>query len=134
MRVDLNCDLGESFGPYTIGNDEGMMQHISSANIACGWHGGDPVVMDRTVKMAVERGVAVGAHPSLPDLMGFGRRAMTCSAEEVEKTSKHEIFDRSAVRAVRLADPLPPLPAGFKGKWLGVHFEFQHTPGQDTRG
>lgn len=58
----------------------------------------------------------------------------TISGEEVEKTSKHEIFDRSAVRAVRLADPLPPLPAGFKGKWLGVHFEFQHTPGQDTRG
>jgi len=56
------------------------------------------------------------------------------TAEEVEKTSKHELFDRSAVRAVRLADPLPPLPAGFKGKWLGVHFEFQHTPGQDTRG
>lgn len=84
MQVDLNCDLGESYGPYTIGNDEGMMQYISSANIACGWHGGDPVVMDRTVKIAVERGVAVGAHPSLPDLMGFGRRAMTCSAEEVE--------------------------------------------------
>lgn len=84
MQVDLNCDLGESYGPYTIGNDEGMMQYISSANIACGWHGGDPMVMDRTVKMAVERGVAVGAHPSLPDLMGFGRRAMTCSAEEAE--------------------------------------------------
>ncbi len=84
MQVDLNCDLGESYGPYTIGNDEGMMQYISSANIACGWHGGDPMVMDRTVKMAVERGVAVGAHPGLPDLLGFGRRAMTCSAEEVE--------------------------------------------------
>ena len=84
MQVDLNCDLGEGYGPYTIGNDEGMMQYISSANIACGWHGGDLMVMDRTVKMAAERGVAVGAHPSLPDLMGFGRRAMTCSAEEVE--------------------------------------------------
>jgi len=84
MQVDLNCDMGESYGPYTIGNDQGMMQYISSANIACGWHGGDPVVMDRTVKIAVERDVAVGAHPSLPDLMGFGRRAMTCSAEEVE--------------------------------------------------
>ena len=84
MQVDLICDLGESFGAYTIGNDAGIMPYISSANIACGWHGGDPVVMDRTVKMAVERGVAVGAHPGLPDLIGFGRRAMTCSLEEVE--------------------------------------------------
>jgi protein TonB len=58
----------------------------------------------------------------------------TITDEKVEKTSRHEIFDRSAVRAVRLADPLPPLPAGFKGKWLGVHFEFQHNPGENSRG
>ena len=57
MQVDLNCDMGESYGPYKIGNDEEMMQHISSSNIACGWHGGDPMVMDRTVQMAAERGV-----------------------------------------------------------------------------
>ena len=84
MQIDLNCDMGESFGPYTIGNDEQMMKHISSANIACGYHGGDPMVMDRTVRMAAENGVQVGCHPSLPDLMGFGRRVMNCSPEEIE--------------------------------------------------
>jgi 5-oxoprolinase (ATP-hydrolysing) subunit A len=84
MQVDINCDMGESFGPYTLGSDEEMMKHISSANIACGFHGGDPIVMDRTVKMAVERGVQVGCHPGYPDLMGFGRRVMACSPEEIE--------------------------------------------------
>jgi 5-oxoprolinase (ATP-hydrolysing) subunit A len=84
MQVDLNCDMGESFGPYTLGNDEEMMKYISSANIACGFHGGDSMVMDRTVRMAVERGVQVGCHPGYPDLQGFGRRVMACSPEEVE--------------------------------------------------
>ncbi|BEQ13436.1 LamB/YcsF family protein [Desulfoferula mesophila] len=81
--IDLNCDLGESFGPYRMGYDQQVMQHITSANIACGWHAGDPVVMDRTVAMAVELGVSVGAHPGYPDLMGFGRRHMECSSAEL---------------------------------------------------
>jgi UPF0271 protein len=82
-RVDLNCDMGESFGAYRIGADEEVMPHITSANIACGFHGGDPTVMRRTIAAALERGVAVGAHPGLPDLAGFGRRTMDVTPEEV---------------------------------------------------
>ena len=76
MRIDLNCDLGESFGAYSIGADEAIMPYITSANIACGAHAGDPLVMQRTVELSHAHGVAIGAHPGLPDLAGFGRRAM----------------------------------------------------------
>jgi 5-oxoprolinase (ATP-hydrolysing) subunit A len=82
--IDLNCDMGESFGAYTIGADADVMRSISSANVACGYHGGDPAVMRRTVRLAREAGVAVGAHPGLPDLAGFGRREMRVSPQEVE--------------------------------------------------
>nr|WP_042355769.1 5-oxoprolinase subunit PxpA [Bacillus rubiinfantis] len=84
MKVDLNCDMGESFGLYQMGNDEEMMKYISSANIACGFHGGDPHVMRQTVRLAKEYDVAIGAHPGFPDLVGFGRRYLTCTAEEVK--------------------------------------------------
>jgi UPF0271 protein len=83
MKMDLNCDMGESFGAYKIGLDEEVIKYITSANIACGWHGGDPAVMRKTIQMAKERGVGVGAHPGYPDLLGFGRRNMDCSPEEV---------------------------------------------------
>jgi UPF0271 protein len=83
MRVDINCDMGESFGAYEIGADDEVMPHVTSANIACGFHGGDPTVMRRTVAAAVKHGVAVGAHPGLPDLAGFGRRAMQVTPDEV---------------------------------------------------
>lgn len=82
ITVDLNCDMGESFGGYTIGNDEAILPYITSANIACGFHGGDAAVMKKTVRLAMEYGVAIGAHPGLPDLQGFGRRKMAISAEE----------------------------------------------------
>lgn len=82
ITIDLNCDMGEGFGAYTIGNDEAILNYVTSVNIACGFHGGDPVVMDHTVKMALEKGVAIGAHPGLPDLMGFGRRSMGLSLKE----------------------------------------------------
>ncbi|MCB2228698.1 MAG: 5-oxoprolinase subunit PxpA [Desulfarculaceae bacterium] len=81
--IDLNCDMGESFGPYSMGYDQQVMEHITSANIACGWHAGDPVVMNKTVAMAAEHGVSVGAHPGYPDLLGFGRRHMECSPAEL---------------------------------------------------
>lgn len=81
-HVDLNSDLGESFGLYTIGNDEAVLQYVSSANIACGFHAGDPHVMQKTVAMAAAAGVAVGAHPGVPDLMGFGRRKMDITPQE----------------------------------------------------
>ncbi len=81
--IDINCDLGESFGAYTIGDDDGMMAVITSANVACGFHGGDPLVMERTVRLAREHGVQVGAHPGFPDLAGFGRREMHLSPDEL---------------------------------------------------
>src|SRR4029077_2443240 len=74
--IDLNCDMGESYGRWTLGADEAIMPLISSANVAWGFHGGDPHVMRKTVELALAHGVALGAHPSLPDLMGFGRRTM----------------------------------------------------------
>jgi len=83
MRVDINCDLGESFGAYEIGADDEVLPHVTSANIACGFHGGDPSVMRKTVAGAAARGVAIGAHPSLPDLVGFGRRVMQVTPAEV---------------------------------------------------
>ncbi|MGE5700892.1 MAG: LamB/YcsF family protein [Clostridia bacterium] len=83
MKVDLNCDMGESFGLYKMGSDEEMIRYISSANIACGYHGGDPHVMRKTVQMAKKHGVAIGAHPGFPDAIGFGRRYMTCTPDEI---------------------------------------------------
>ena len=82
--MDLNCDLGESFGRYELGEDEAVMEWITSVNVACGMHAGDPVVMERTVRLAARRGLAVGAHPGYPDLQGFGRRDMNMAPEDVE--------------------------------------------------
>ncbi len=82
--IDLNCDMGESYGRWTLGADEAIMPFITSANIACGYHGGDPHVMRKTVALALKHRVAIGAHPGLPDLMGFGRRAMDVSPQEVK--------------------------------------------------
>jgi UPF0271 protein len=82
LGIDLNCDMGESFGNYTVGNDEALLDYVSSANIACGFHAGDPAVMERTVQLAIKKQVAIGAHPGLPDLQGFGRREMAVSANE----------------------------------------------------
>lgn len=89
--IDLNCDMGESFGAYRLGMDAQVLQHITSANIACGWHAGDPGVMDRTVAAAVERGVGLGAHPGYPDLLGFGRRNMDCTAAEIRNYVIYQI-------------------------------------------
>jgi len=83
-KIDLNCDMGESFGAYKLGFDEEMIKHVSSANIACGFHAGDPVVMQRTIRLAKTYGVKVGAHPSYPDLLGFGRRNMAVAATDVK--------------------------------------------------
>lgn len=91
IMVDLNCDLGESFGPYRLGRDEEVLESISSANVACGFHGGDPRVMDDTVRRAVEHGVAVGAHPGFPDLVGFGRRDIKVTASEARTDVLYQI-------------------------------------------
>jgi 5-oxoprolinase (ATP-hydrolysing) subunit A len=81
--IDLNADIGESFGVYTIGNDEVLLRSITSGSIACGFHAGDPSVMRHTVRSAVRAGVAVGAHPAFPDLVGFGRRELAATPEEI---------------------------------------------------
>jgi 5-oxoprolinase (ATP-hydrolysing) subunit A len=95
--IDLNCDMGESFGAYSIGADAEVMASISSANIACGFHGGDPMVMRRTVRLARDAGVAVGAHPGLPDLVGFGRREIRVTAQEVEDLVLYQIGALAAI-------------------------------------
>lgn len=90
-KVDLNSDIGESFGNYTMGNDEEIIKRITAANAACGYHAGDPMVMDRVAKLAKEHGVKLGAHPGYPDLMGFGRRKMVLSYDEVKNYIKYQI-------------------------------------------
>jgi UPF0271 protein len=81
--IDINCDMGESFGAYTIGRDEEVIRYISSASIACGFHAGDPSVMEKTVLLCISHGVSAGAHPGYPDLRGFGRRSLNMSPEEL---------------------------------------------------
>ena len=83
MDIDLNADLGEGFGPWRMGEDEALLDIVSSANVACGFHAGDPIIMDRTVRMARDRGVDVGAHVGFPDLLGFGRRPMQIEPKEL---------------------------------------------------
>lgn len=91
MYIDLNCDMGESFGAWRMGDDERMMAHITSANIACGFHAGDPMVMQKTVRLAVANGVGVGAHPGFPDLVGFGRRNLQTSPGEIKAMMIYQI-------------------------------------------
>jgi len=100
-RIDLNCDMGESYGAWKMGDDAGIMPLISSANIACGFHGGDPATIRKTVRLALDNGVAIGAHPSLPDLQGFGRRVMKISPQDmydlvVYQAGAVEAFARAA--------------------------------------
>jgi len=99
--IDLNCDMGESYGAWKMGNDAEVMRYITSANIACGFHGGDPATIRKTVALALERGVAIGAHPSLPDRQGFGRRVMQIKPQEmydlvVYQAGAVEAFARAA--------------------------------------
>ena len=90
-KIDFNCDMGESFGMYKLGFDEEVIKHITSANIACGFHAGDPAWMRHTVQLAEENGVGVGAHPSFPDLSGFGRRNMSVTPEEAKNDIVYQI-------------------------------------------
>jgi 5-oxoprolinase (ATP-hydrolysing) subunit A len=94
--VDLNADLGESFGRWTLGDDAALMAHITSANVAAGFHGGDPHVLRETVALAVENGVGIGAHAGLPDLVGFGRRRIAITPEELADLV---LYQAGAVRA-----------------------------------
>ena len=91
QTIDLNCDMGEAFGNYSMPNDETLFEYITSANIACGFHAGDPQVMQQTVSMAMQKGVAIGAHPGLPDLQGFGRREIKISPNEAYQITLYQI-------------------------------------------
>ncbi|HEY7995109.1 MAG TPA: 5-oxoprolinase subunit PxpA [Candidatus Eremiobacteraceae bacterium] len=97
LRIDLNCDAGESFGVWTLGDDDAMFEVVTSANIACGFHAGDPSTMESTVRSAVRHCVAIGAHPSYPDLQGFGRRTMRISPAEAEAFVLYQIGALQAV-------------------------------------
>ena len=99
VLIDVNADLGESFGRWTLGDDAALMKSITSANVACGYHAGDPVTMRRTVRLAVEAGVAIGAHPGFPDLTGFGRRNMAMAAGEVEDMVLYQVGALAAIAA-----------------------------------
>src|SRR5271156_187912 len=91
QAIDINCDMGESFGRYKLGLDEEVIKFITSANVACGYHAGDPHVMRQTVESARQHGVRVGAHPGLPDLLGFGRRRLAITADEVRDFFVYQI-------------------------------------------
>ncbi|GAB1577406.1 LamB/YcsF family protein [Bordetella petrii] len=99
--IDLNCDMGESYGAWHMGNDAAVLQFVSSANVACGFHGGDPSTMRQTVAAAQARGVAVGAHPSLPDLVGFGRRPMQITPQEAYDMVVYQVGALAAVAAAQ---------------------------------
>jgi UPF0271 protein len=101
MRVDLNSDVGESFGAYTIGQDPILLPHVTSANVACGFHAGDPGVMRATIALAKQHGVAVGAHPGFPDLVGFGRRDLQATPREVEDFVVYQIGALAAIAAAQ---------------------------------
>jgi UPF0271 protein len=101
MRVDLNSDVGESFGAYTIGDDASVLASVTSANVACGFHAGDPGVMRLTVEVARRSGVAVGAHPGFPDLVGFGRRELHASPRDVEDFVTYQIGALAAIAAAQ---------------------------------
>ena len=99
IQIDLNADLGESFGPWPMGHDHALMTSITSANVACGFHAGDPSVLRQTMRLAVAHGVAVGAHPGLPDLVGFGRREMQVSPSDVENMVLYQVAAAAGVAA-----------------------------------
>src|SRR5258708_35931222 len=129
MRIDINSDTGESFGAYTIGHDAGLFKSITSANVVAGFHAGDPSVLRDTIRMAKANGVAVGAHPGFPDLIGFGRRELNVTAKEAEDLVLYQIAAVAGVAAaegvslqhvkphgalfnmaVRTRDPADPIP------------------------
>lgn len=112
LQVDLNCDMGEGFGRYQIGQDEQLISMVSSANIACGFHAGDPLVMTHTVRMAVNHGVAIGAHPGYADLQGFGRRVLDLLPEEIEAMIIYQVGALAAVAKTNGAELVHVKPHG----------------------
>ncbi|MGO1469919.1 MAG: LamB/YcsF family protein [Tissierella sp.] len=121
--VDLNSDIGESFGTYVLGLDEEVIKYVTSANIACGFHAGDPLIMEKTVKEAVKNGVAIGAHPGYPDLMGFGRRKMDISPKEARA---YMLYQLGALQAFASANET-------KIQHMKLHGAFYNTSSNDKK-
>lgn len=115
--VDLNSDIGESFGSYVLGLDQDVIKHVTSVNIACGWHAGDPLIMEQTLREAIKNNVAVGAHPGYPDLMGFGRRNMDISPKEARA---YMIYQLGALMGFASAN-------GIKLQHMKLHGAFYNT-------
>lgn len=122
-KIDLNCDLGESFGAYSIGSDELVIPYISSANVACGYHASDPIVMQKTVALCKKYGTAIGAHPGFPDLMGFGRRNMNVSPAEAKAYVMYQIGALSAFCTA----------AGIKMQHVKPHGALYNMAGKDYK-
>ena len=121
IEIDLHCDMGESFGIYNLGNDEEMMRYVTSISVGCGFHAGDPHVMRKTVALAKQHGVAVGAHPGYPDLMGFGRRKMEVTPEEAKDYILYQVGALSAFCQA----------AGVELQHVKPHGEFYQMPWKD---
>ena len=113
MRIDLNSDLGESFGAWSMGQDAALMDSISSANVACGFHAGDPGTMRATIALARAKGVAIGAHPGFPDLVGFGRREMKATPAEVEDFVLYQVAALAGMAAAQGMGVASFFPADF---------------------
>lgn len=107
-QIDFNSDIGESFGAYALGSDAEVIRHITSANIACGFHAGDPAWMRRTVQLAEQQGVAIGAHPGFPDLRGFGRRNMDISPEEARDDVTYQVGALTAFTTAKRLQHVKP--------------------------
>lgn len=122
MKIDMNADMGESFGPWRMGNDQALLDHVTSANIACGFHAGDPDVMARTMRMAAQNGVGIGAHPGFHDLQGFGRRRMRLSSDEMGNMVAYQL---GAARGIAAA-------AGAQVRHLKLHGALSNMASEDA--
>lgn len=123
-QIDLVADLGEGFGDWTMGDDDALLEIVTSANIACGFHAGDPRIMDRTVARCVRRGVRVGAHPSFPDLVGFGRRTMDLTADEVRTDVLYQLGALSAFASYHGTHLSHVAPHGRLGNLVAVRSDY----------
>lgn len=125
--IDLVADLGEGFGPWRMGDDEALLDILTSANIACGFHAGDPRIMDATVRACVARGVGIGAHPSFPDLVGFGRREMALTADEVRTDVLYQLGALQAIAAYHGSRVAHIAPHGRLGNLVAVREDYAHA-------
>ena len=123
-QIDLVADLGEGFGDWSMGDDAALLDIVSSANVACGFHGGDPRIMDRTARACAERGIQIGAHPSFPDLVGFGRRDMGLTAEQVRTDVMYQIGALSAFAVAHGTRVRHVAPHGRLGNLVAVRPDY----------